>query len=172
MKKIICFLMLVFCLMCFSSCNTRNESEILADEYANVDSFLKRKNDSNHLAIGKYHMGWNIHYNELRYDHDDTLYDLLKKIEYEEKEINIKCDFLFELFYRTEVFEDNDSNQNISIECIILSNNFLRVSCNIGKEFEGGFRARTYFLNDDDYKRLIDKLNSMMENSPIYNHEE
>ncbi len=150
-----------------ASCNQMTDSELIAEEYATIDYFLSRKTDNNHLTVGKYHEGNILNYDEFKADKNDSLYNVMSKIEYVEEKIDN-----FVVLYKVTLNAEPGPNEKKvitnSIECVILSDNFINITCDVGTYPTRVFKNRTYYINDNDYQELIDEIENVLSIGEIY----
>ena len=173
------FAIVLFCAWMCIICNafTPNKKyKKMADRHAQIDYFLNLKKDYDYLVVGD--LRESIFTNGMYYiDESDSLYFLLKDIDYLEVDNSQKGDILYEFFWAIKISELGQDYQNERIasqhqvddvEIRIYDDKTLVVSAYIDAGLNSTHGNRCYQLNDEDYNKLIKKLQLVVDDGLLY----
>lgn len=177
MKKKIPFIIVISLLLCFLIAivgvalipDKKNlENQQYVDEQSKIETFINSKTELNCIIVAriKSNGGGDLDYS-YHIDDNDELYTLLATMEYEE--INSNCNDLSSLYdigfvSKTKIQSAGGYPRTFKI----MTDYKIKTSADIFSDVYSKSKERLYEINKDDYNKLIDKIEYILENCKIY----
>ncbi len=142
------------------------------ESYSKIENFIDYKTDKDMLVVKNRRKNDSAEDSNYDYhiDENDELYMIIKEIDYEEVAQESNLSALYDIDYVAKDSKKGDKQYNYcSRDVTICTDNIIRIYCSReGAPWDGVSKNRYYKMNDNDYNKLLEKIDYILENNALY----